>query len=390
MQSRTQRTAAALRDATAEEEDESEEKKRKRHPTQGRSTPAAFAVGRQSSPSKRTVATIAALVALGSLQGWFGLWTTWSHFSRNSSGRTHKCELIARDYALSALPQVEQLPHQVRSIWKALECDPWLQTAGLHAAGHEARVEHADEAEAQSGTCPQPCADSWSYGQWVQWCPPNAGRATACGYNFVLPGQRCLFHWFDRKETAQCMKNNWILVLGGSSAVNLGLTWLQSLDPHGTKHPFYGPRWYNKTCWHNTSVPCDANWYKKNDLTFVNFATMAFDLVMDANGSVIYKASGPFDDKTPPHLAEAPAVPAGGWRLTVMPVQYAHEVVSKVQKAIEPTVWKGAPPIVYAQVGQWYLNAFDGRSRMWGLNTTEVKALERLKVVDHSPTSYRL
>lgn len=326
---------------------------------------------------------VATLVVLGSLQGWFGLSTTWSHFSRtsNGSGRAHKCELIARDYALSSLPQVEQLPQQVRSMWKTLDCDQWLQTAGPVAAGRGARGEDtSEEAEARSGTCPQPCADSWSYGQWVQWCPPNAGRATACGYNFVLPGQRCLFHWFDRMETAQCMRNNWLLVLGGSSAVNLGLTWLQSLDPHGTRHPFYGPRWYNKTCWHNKSVPCDANWYKKNDLTFVNFATMAFDLVMDSNGTVIYKSSGPFDDKTPPHLSDAPAVPAGGWRLTVIPVQYAHEVVSKVQKAIDPAVWKGASPIVYAQVGQWYLNAFDGRSRIWGLNTTEVKALERLKV----------
>ena len=382
MQSLNQRSpAVGQRDTAHDDAGDAEDKKRRRPTQNGRSAAALPAPQSAHGNRARIAALVAALLALGSLQGWFGLRTTWNHLSRGSgSSRAHKCELIARDYALSALPQVEQLPPQLRSTWKVLDCDSWLQAAGPRESGRAAPVEPAGEDEAHPQSCPQPCADSWSYGQWVQWCPPNAGRATACGHNFVLPGQRCLFHWFDRKETAQCMKNNWLLVLGGSSAVNLGLTWLQALDPHGTQHPFYGPRWYNKTCWHNKSIPCDANWYKKNDLTFVNFATMAFDLIMDANGSVIYKTSGPFDNKTPPHLSQAPAVPAGGWRLTVLPVQYAHEVVSTVQKAIEPDVWKGAAPIVYAQVGQWYLNAFDGRSRMWGLNTTEVKALERLKV----------
>jgi hypothetical protein len=315
-----------------------------------------------------------------------GLWLTWGHFLPGGAGvKAHKCGVIVRAYAIRSLADA-QLPPLVRATWDLLDCAAWFAAAGLsspaddgHAApdSRDGVLTDAAGADVASGTCPAPCTDSWSFGEWVQWCPPYARKNTACGYNFVLPEQKCMFHWFDRRETAVCMKNNWLMLLGSSGAMNLGLTWLMALDPKGTRHPFYGPRWYNKTCWHNKSIPCEKNWEKKKDLTFVNFQSMAYDLVLDKYGDVVYKASGNFDGKDSPHLWQAPAVPPGGWRLTVLPTQYAHEVVSKVQKCLEK--WSGSAPMVYAQVGQWYLNAFDGRSRIWGLNTSEVTALERLR-----------
>ena len=297
-----------------------------------------------------------------------GMWMTRRQFHKPSgSSRRRKCGIV----------------------WDLLDCESWnnlegfskVATAGTGHTGTPGRRDSngTNAMDAQTSSCPAPCADSWSFGEWVQWCPPYARKATACGYNFVLPGQKCLFHWFDRRETAQCMKNNWLMVLGSSGAMNLGLTWLTALDPQGTRHPFFGPRWYNKTCWHNRSIPCEKNWEKPKDLSFVNFQTMAYDLIMDANGNTLYKTSGNFDGKEAPYLSQAPPVPSGGWRLTVLPVQYAHEVVTRVQTAMDPASWAGSPPIVYAQVGQWYLNAFDGRSRQWGLNTTEVLALERIR-----------
>ena len=306
------------------------------------------------------------------------LWTTWSHFTRHGSSKDKKCWLIFREYALDTAAKAEQLPPNIRTVWDQLECGAFLSaqsyfrgngagdgrgTAG-GAAVHASTATNATAASVYD-ICPAPCMDSWSYGEWVQWCPPDS-RRFECGYNFVLPDQKCLFHWFDRRETAQCMKNNWLMLLGSSGTMNLGMTWLMSLDPQGTAHPFHGPRWYNKTCWHNKSIPCEKGW-DGTSLSFVNFATMAYDLIMDSSGAVVYKASGKFDGKEGPHISEAPAVPAGGWRLTVLPIQYAHEAVKKVEDAIRPEVWTGALPIVYVQIGQWYLNAFDGRSRMWGL-----------------------
>ena len=176
-----------------------------------------------------------------------------------------------------------------------------------------------------------------------------------------------------------CMKNNWLMLLGSSGAMNLGLTWLMTLDPDGTRSPFWGPRWYNKTCLHNSSAPCDKEWSGPRSLSFVNFQNMALDLILDADGNVIYKVSADVKSAKISQLSEAPEVPTGGWRMTALPVQYAHEVLSRVQAATTSMAWRGPPPIIYAQVGQWYLNAFDGRSRLWGLNTTEVKALEQLR-----------
>lgn len=376
MQSRSARTGALAQEREKEVEEGRKNLRNAPH-SAARNTPSAPQVRKSS---------VVALVLISLVLLQFGLFATWSQLTRQpGNSKSQKCGIIVREYEIESLAQIDQLSPQVRYTWDLLDCNTWLQAApgrfadaspGL-AAGKTRNA--TDETEAPPYTCPAPCADSWSFGEWVQWCPPYAHKSKSCGYNFVLPNQQCMFHWFDRKETAQCMKNNWIMVLGSSGAMNLGLTWLMALDPEGTKEPFYGPRWYNKTCWHNKSVPCEKNWLKPKDLSFVNFQTMAYDLIMDSNGKVVYKASSKFDDKELPHLSQAPVVPPGGWRLTVQPVQYAHEVVTKVHKAIAPESWKGSMPIVYAQVGQWYLNAFDGRSRQWGLNTSEVAALERLR-----------
>jgi hypothetical protein len=367
--------------ATAVDNDDKKEGKNRRGAAPG-AVPHQVPRGKGRSKAKTSGLVLVVLCVLQA-----GLWLAWGHFLPGGAGiKTHKCGVIFREYAIRSLADAQQLPPQVRATWDLLDCGAWFSAAGLSSPagdGHAAPdsrngvLTDAAGADVPSGTCPAPCTDSWSFGEWVQWCPPYARKNTACGYNFVLPEQKCMFHWFDRRETATCMKNNWLMLLGSSGAMNLGLTWLMALDPKGTRHPFYGPRWYNKTCWHNKSIPCEKNWEKKKDLTFVNFQSMAYDLVLDKYGDVVYKASGNFDGKDSPHLWQAPAVPPGGWRLTVLPTQYAHEVVSKVQKGLEK--WSGSAPMVYAQVGQWYLNAFDGRSRIWGLNTSEVTALERLR-----------
>ena len=372
-----------VRDSVLPSVDASDEKEGKirRH--------ASISAGRQLPAGRTKKTNIVALVLVVLCVMQAGLWITWSHFKGPGRNKTNKCGVIVREYAIDTLAQAEKLPPQVRYTWDLLDCDAWFTIAGFQQQD-EQQVRRGGEGPLGQGsltnesertslgeTCPAPCTDSWSPGEWVQWCPPYAHRATSCGYNFVLPEQQCLFHWFDRRETALCMKNNWLMVMGSSGAMNLGLTWLMSLDPSGTQYPFYGPRWYNKTCWHNRSIPCEKNWYKPKDLSFVNFQSMAYDLIMDANGDIVYKTSGKFDGVERPRLSDAPEVPAGGWRLTVLPTQYAHEVVSKVQRGLE--TWNGSAPIVYAQVGQWYLNAFDGRSRIWGLNTSEVSALEKLR-----------
>ena len=218
-----------------------------------------------------------------------GLWLTSDNVPRYKQySRTEKCRVIVREYELESSSDLGKLPPQIRSTWDFLGCDSWLQDAGTKnrkAPADALRVFGEDTENATDRTdsevthaCPQPCADSWSPGRWVEWCPPFAKQ---CGHNFVLQEQRCLFHWFDRKETAVCMKNNWMLLLGGSSVMNLGLTWLSSLDPVGTAEPFFGPRWYNKTCMYNRTHPCEKSWYKKKDTSFINFQVTSLHHVFD-------------------------------------------------------------------------------------------------------------
>jgi hypothetical protein len=136
--------------------------------------------------------------------------------------------------------------------------------------------------------------DSWSLGKWVEWCPQDSGKS--CGYNFVLPDQKCLFQWYDRREINHCMKNKWLMLLGGSNTMNLGMTWLMMLDPMGTKDPFIGARWYNKTCWHYP--PCEKKgWTIPWDSSMAQPQHLAYDLILDSNGNIVYKVSGNFDGR---------------------------------------------------------------------------------------------
>eukprot|EP00961_Rhodomonas_salina_P130123 1752293-Rhodomonas_salina.1 len=75
-------------------------------------------------------------------------------------------------------------------------------------------------------------------------------------------------------------------------------------------------------------------------------------------------------------MSEAPAIPRGGWRLTVRPAQFAREALTIVKSANQAV--PHVKPIVYVAVGQWYLNGHDGRARAWGYVTAESKELEKL------------
>ena len=93
---------------------------------------------------------------------------------------------------------------------------------------------------------------------------------------------------------------------------------------------------------------------------------MKIDLVFGPAGQIIWKGGRGKE------LGDAPEVPIGGWRLTALPVQWAVEVKQTLVTALKNSRferWRvgrqAAVPMVYVQIGQWHLNAFDGKSIKW-------------------------
>jgi len=232
--------------------------------------------------------------------------------------------------------------------------------------------------EAVVDVCKRPCSDSWTPGTWAQHCEQDQ----QCVFNFVPEGQDCMYEIFSAQATAGCMQDKWLLVLGSSGAMNLALSWLQALDPAGTTQPFEGPRWYNWHCYRHGNCT-------KESLSpeFVNYKNMKLDMVMGPSGNIIWKGG-----RHEP-LGAAPLVPAGGWRLTALPVQWAVEVKKAVGAALkfsrfEAYGGRGPAPMVYVQIGQWHLNAFDGKSvrwlaksTKWGINATELYGWAKVPTV---------
>ena len=282
---------------------------------------------------------------------------------------------------------VPGLPRELRVTWGALDCDAfWPHAAGARTVEAGAGAWREDTARGQD-FCAKPCTDSWSEGAWAQHCAP--GRE--CAWNFVPKGQDCMYEIFSSRTTAACLQDRWLLVLGSSGAMNLALAWMQALDSVGTAPPFDGPRWYNWTCFGQGS--CKG---EHAGLSFVNYKNMKIDMVFDARGRVLWKGGRGVP------LEEAPEVPLGGWRLTALPVQWAVEVTATVASALPRSRfvrWNGGPdvsPLVYVQIGQWHLNAFDGKSvkwlrkgTQWGINATELYAWARVPSPAALTTAFR-
>jgi hypothetical protein len=188
------------------------------------------------------------------------------------------------------------------------------------------------------------------------------------------------------------MKDKWLLILGSSGAMNLALTWMMALDADGTVSPFEGPRWYSWPCYESATCPEGTG-----GIDFVNYKNMKIDLVFGPAGEIIWKGGRGKE------LGDAPEVPMGGWRLTALPVQWAVEVKQTLVTAIKNSRferWRvgrqATVPMVYVQIGQWHLNAFDGksikwlaRSTKWGINTTELYSWAAVPTTSALAASFR-
>lgn len=192
----------------------------------------------------------------------------------------------------------------------------------------EARRRSAPPAKRPS--CPRICTDPSTEGQWVERCKggkpkPFVPAANTCPRTFVPAGDDCMIRFYNMDEANLCLQDQWLMVLGGSGAMNFGNTWIQQLDPLHTNEPFDGPKWYAKDCYSASGKDsCPSKMHKM--ATFVDWPNMEVDIVLDSEGRIIYK-SGDGD------LTDAPGIPRGGWRLTVKNALYSRTVIKIVKEA---------------------------------------------------------
>jgi hypothetical protein len=308
-----------------------------------------------------------------------------------------RCLALIHEYGFGW--QLAALPPSFRQDWTALKCDDSWITLDHPEEGVAGKWNASDggwrenngglEAGDSESVCSKPCVDSWSPGMWVQ----NCAHGEQCAFNFVPEGQDCLYEIFTPQSTAKCMKDKWLLILGSSGAMNLALTWMMALDADGTVAPFEGPRWYSWPCYESGSCPDLGT----GGIDFVNYKNMKIDLVFGPAGEIIWKGGRGKE------LGDAPEVPMGGWRLTALPVQWAVEVKQTLVTALKNSRferWRvgrqAAVPMVYVQIGQWHLNAFDGksikwlaRSSKWGINTTELYSWAAVPTTSALAASFR-
>eukprot|EP00961_Rhodomonas_salina_P130124 1752293-Rhodomonas_salina.2 len=169
--------------------------------------------------------------------------TTWTELGSDLG--VARCRVMIKEYGIKG-HHLEFLPEHLRREWKRLNCPRLIKSHELRVAEQFGIDDGDDEGVEEFVECAALCNNSWSTGDWTTWCEEGTD---SCAQTFIPSQSRCLYRFFDSQDTAKCLADQWVIVIGGSGAMNLGLTWLMSLDPEGTQEPFLGPAWYNLTCY---------------------------------------------------------------------------------------------------------------------------------------------
>eukprot|EP00960_Hanusia_phi_P008873 254559-Hanusia_phi.AAC.1 len=103
--------------------------------------------------------------------------------------------------------------------WNELECDRFYRHHELKESTWSLSSSSTqNETSSPVSACPRACVGSWQPGEWVQWCPEDERD---CGSTFIPSSKDCLHYFYDRAETASCLKDSWVIMLGSSGVTNL-------------------------------------------------------------------------------------------------------------------------------------------------------------------------